>query len=77
MWTAAPPSASLLTSSPVAAATSGGPALNSAAPSTITTKSMSGAVSAPWPALAPITTATVGTTPCSRTSAWRSFGACG
>ena len=44
MWTAAPPSASLVTSSPVAAATSGGPALNSAAPSTITTKSMSGAV---------------------------------
>ncbi len=64
-----------MTSSPVASFTSGGPAENSDAPSTITTKSMSGAVSAPCPADGPITTATVGTSPDRCARVWRSFGA--
>ena len=72
--TCGPPSASLVTSSPVADFTSGGPAAKSEADSVMTTKSDNGAVNAPWPADAPSTRHTSGTTPESSARPSRSPG---
>ena len=61
--TSAPPSSSLVTSSPVAAFTRGGPPVNMEAYDVMITKSLRGAARAPWPAEAPITRHTMGTCP--------------
>ena len=63
-----------MTSSPVADRTRGGPAAKIEADSVMATKSHSGAVSAPWPADAPSTRPTMGTTPDSSTRPIRSPG---
>ena len=74
MATSGPPRASLVTSSPVADRTSGGPAAKIEAVSVMATKSHSGAVRAPWPAEAPSTRLTMGTSPDSSARPIRSPG---
>ena len=64
----------MVTSSPVAERTSGGPAAKIDADSVMATKSLSGAVRAPWPADAPHTRLTRGTSPESSASPIRSPG---
>ncbi len=74
-WMRAPPRSSLLTISPVAAATSAGPAAKIVAFSSMITRSLSSAVIAPCPAEEPVTTAMLGTWPESRASSCMSLGA--
>ena len=70
-WAAAPPSASLSMSSPVAALTSAGPAMPIVAPRTITTKSASADMFDGPAKPDPIIAAQIGAQPDRSTSCWK------
>ena len=72
--TAGPPSSAFPTRSPSDASTTGGPAVKMAASGVMSEKSHSSAVTAPWPAEAPITPHTMGTSPDRAAWACRSLG---